>query len=689
MAIVSNTPVLLSKRSQQAILNFNNQCYAMLNQSFNFREQFRQIDLAYIREQDNTQENKRAQIANTYGDANKFQNITVPVVLPQVEAAATYQTSVFLTGTPIFGVVASPGFMDQALQMETVIDYQSTAGGWARQFMLFFRDGFKYNFSAIEVEWCRRVTAAFETDNSFHPTQGKPKEVIWEGNNITRLDPYNTFWDTRVPITEVHERGEFAGYTRLMSRIALKQYIAELPDKMVDNITPAFESGFGGASVGGFSATNIQSYYIPPINPNTGVVANPLATTNWLAWAGMESTIGIGRTIDYKNLYEVTILYARILPSDFGIRVPSANTPQVWKFVLVNHQVIIYAERQTNAHGWIPILFGQPLEDGLSYQTKSLAQNVTPIQQVSSALMNSVIAARRRSITDRVIYDPTRIAEAQINSDNPSAKIPVKPGAYGKPVAEAVYQFPYRDDQSGNDMQAIQGLNTFANIISGHNQAQQGQFVKGNKTLHEYTDVMARANGRDQMGSILLEFQVFMPVKTIIKSNILQYQGGISLYNRSTKQQVTIDPVGLRKAILEFKVSDGLIPSDKLINADAFGSAFQILGSSPGIQAQYNMGDLVSYLLKTQGADVTPFQKSPQQIQYEAAMAQWQQVASMIADNLKGLSMQEAQQLLKQLPPQPKPEDYGLQPQNNNPPTNTPSSTTATGNSNVVPIQGS
>lgn len=662
MAIVSNTPILIGKTSQQRVIDFHNQCYSMLNQSWNFREQFRQIDLAYIREQDNTRENRRAQIANTYGDSTKYQNITVPVVLPQVEAAVTYQASVFLTGSPIFGVVSGPDLIDQAMQMETVIDYQATMGGWSRQLMLFFRDGFKYNLSAVEIEWCRKVTSAFETDINFHPKQAKPKEVIWEGNNIKRLDPYNTFWDTRVAITEVHTKGEFAGYTELMSRIALKKFIAELPDKMVDNVIAAFESGSGGGTVGGFSATNIQSYYIPPLNSNLGNT-NPKATTNWLAWAGMETTVGAGKQINYQNLYEVTTLYARILPSDFGIRVPSASTPQIWKFIIVNHQIILYAERQTNAHGWIPILFGQPLEDGLGAQTKSLAQNVAPIQSVSSALLNSVIASRRRAVTDRVLYDPSRVSEASINSDNPSAKIAVKPTAYGKNVSESVYQFPFRDDQASISMQEIQSLNGFANIISGHNQAQQGQFVKGNKTLHEYSDVMTRANGRDQMCSILLEDQVFGPLKSILKHNILQYQGGVSLFNRAEKKLITIDPVKLRTAVLEFKISDGLIPSDKLIGAEGFSTAFQIIGSSPQIQQEYDLGKLVSYLLKTQGADIAPFQKSPEQKQYEQAMAQWQSMVQIVSEQLKGLSVQEIQEVLKQLPPQPTPQQFGIQPE--------------------------
>lgn len=656
-----NTPMIIPKKAQEGILTFHRQCYNMLNQTWNIRAQFRTVDLAYIRETDWTVEHRRAQLANKYGDANRFQNVTVPVVMPQVEAAVTYQASVFLTGNPIFGVVASPMFMDEALQMETVIDDQAVRGGWARQLMMFFRDGFKYNYSALEVEWSREVTAALETDLNFSASQAKPKEVIWEGNSIKRLDPYNTFFDARVPLTEMHTKGEFAGYTELMSRVQLKAFINKLPDKMVENIVPAFESGLG-AAVGGFSSGGIESYYIPQLNPDAIINKNPRATTDWMAWAGVTGAMGNGVKINYKNLYEVTTIYGRIIPSDFGMKVPSPNTPQIWKFVIINHSVLIYAERQTNAHGWIPILFGQPQEDGLMYQSKSLAQNVKPIQDVSTALMNSMIASRRRAISDRVLYDPSRISEHHINSDNPSAKIPVRPAAYGKAVGEAVYPFPFRDDQAGIITQEIQQLNAFANVISGHNQAQQGQFVKGNKTLHEYADVMAHANGRDQMVSMLYEAQIFTPLKTILKTNILQYQGGVSLFNREQQKVVQIDPVKLRKAILEFKVSDGLTPTDKLINADAFQVSLQVLGSSPAIAQGYNVAPMFSYLMKTQGADLRPFEKSQEQLAYETAMAQWQSVMQNFAEQLKGMEPQQMQEMMKQLPPQPQPQQFGYNP---------------------------
>jgi hypothetical protein len=641
--MATNTPILLSKIAQAGLIVFSKQCYTMLNTQWNIREQMRQVDLAYIREKDQTDVHQKSKLANKYGDANKFQNITIPVVLPTIESAVVYQSSVFLAGNPIFGCVANAQYQDAAMGIEALMENHSTYGGWIRHLQMFFRDGFKYNLSAIEVNWRDEVTAALDTDMSFGGgKEGKPKEIIWSGNCLKRLDPYNIIFDTRVPLTEIPDKGEFAGYTELMSRVALKMYIASLPNKMVDNIADAFESGLGGSTI---NTSSVASFYIPPINQDALINLNVRNSTDWMAWASASQSHS---KIQYKNIYEVTTLYARIIPTDFGMRVPAPNTPQVWKLVIINHQIIIYAERQTNAHGKLPILFGQPLEDGLSYQTKSLAQNVQPIQELSSAMMNSVIAARRRAISDRGLYDPSRVGEAQINSDNPSAKIPVRPAAYGKPLSEAYYPIPFRDDQSSIIMQEMGAIVKLSELISGQNPARQGQFVKGNKTQTEYSDVMNHSNGRDQNTSILYEAQVFTPMKEMLKLNILQYQGPASIYYKEKKQQVNIDPVKLRKAIVDFKISDGLNPTSKLINADSFQTALQVIGSSPQIGSSYNIGPMFSYLMKTQGAQIDEFEKSNEQVAYETAQSQWMQMAQLSLS--KGIEWKQ---------PQPTPEQFG------------------------------
>lgn len=642
--------IFIPEKAQEGFKSLQDACLESYLRYSDRREHYRQIDLAYYREQDLTVPNRRAKIANRLGDSDRYQNITVPIIYPQVEEAVTYQAGVFLSGYPLFTVVADPANMDAALQMNSVIEENSIRGGWVRQFTQAFRDGFKYNILAMEVDWCTKVVPAFETVSA-SPT-ATIKELLWSGNVVNRIDPYNLFYDRRYSPAEVSERGEYAGYSLLMSRSEIKKKIASLPKVIMANIVPALEAP--PLTTPYFQASNLGTgFYIPMIRPDDqDVVAQQNSgEIDWMRWVGAAD----GSTkIHYHNTYTWTVVYARIIPEDFNLRVPGAATPQVWKLQFVNNQVLICAERVTNAHDKIPILLAQPLEDGLGIQAKSLAENVAPIQSVTSAMMNSVMAARRRAISDRTLYDPSRIAEHHINSDNPSAKIPVRPSAYGKPVSESVYAFPFRDDQSGLLLQEVQQISQLADQISGQNRSRRGQFQKGNKTLREYEDVMANSNGRDQLCALGLEAQLFTPLKELLKINILQYQGVTSIFSQRLQKEVNIDPVALRKTAMSFKISDGLLPASKIISADTLQVAIQTLSSSPALGAAYNIGPMFSYLMGTQNTNLSAFEKSPEQQAYEQALNQWVQIATIAAQ--KGTEFKI---------PQPLPQQFGYDPSKN------------------------
>lgn len=656
--MATSTPVTnLSQKSQDGLIQYYRACTAILSTTWNFRGQLLDIDRSYMREKDFTIENRRATLANKYGDPNKFRNVTVPVVMPQVEAAVTYQTSVFLTGVPLFGVNSSPKYQDAALQMESIIDDQATRGGWVGQIEMAFRDGFKYNFAAMEVDWCVKKIWTPETNLTFSRNQGKPVETLWEGNSLKRWDPYNTIFDARYKPTEIAERGEFVGNTQPYSKIELISLMQSLTFKM--NYKKAMESG--PSTVG---TAYPMDYYIPELNPDALLSQNMYQTTNWLVWAGIDTQ---NARINYKNIYFVTTFYCRILPADFAIASTNPNQPQIWKFLIVNGNTVIYAERLTNAHNLLPVLFMQPLEDGLGYQTKSFAQNITPYQDVASALINSAMASRRRAISDRGIYNPSYINAKDINSDSPTAKIAIRPAAYGKPLSDAYLPLPYRDDQLQFAMSDMAQVLKFSDQAAGQNPVQQGQFVKGNKTQQEFDTVMGSANGRPQSVAMKLETQFFTPLKEILKLNVLQYQGGVSVYNRERETEVQIDPVTLRKAVLAFKVSDGLVPSSKVMSTESFTIAAQTIATSPAIQAGYNLAPMFSYLFKTQRADVAAFEKAPEQIAFEQAVGQWQQAAQLLSQTYASLKKPDGsnytpQEIQASLPPQPVPEAYGYTP---------------------------
>lgn len=615
----STTPLPIPETAQGHVIHYLSAALNLFGGSFNIRSQLLERDRAYYREQDQSTTQASATAANRQGDPTKVQNITVPVVMPQTESALAYLSDTFLTGYPIFGVVAPPAYAEDLEAMETIIGENSVRGAWPQELMKTLRNGLKYDLGVVEVVWETKKTFNITTPEITQLGVGKVKETMYEGNFMYDRSPYNVLLDTRVSPDRNHIDGEYAGYTELLSRIKTKERMADLPVLGTMNFRKAWESGTpAGTGVSDASG----SYYTPEVNSSALLPAGDRREFNWMAWSGMETREGKS-PIAYKESYEWTVLYARIIPKEFGISVKEASEIQIWKFIIVNRAVVIYAERQTNAHNYLPLIVCKPSNDGMGWQSKSFAQNAEPIQQVSSSLTNSGLASQRRKVYDRMLYDPTKVRKQDIDNISPVARIPVKNAAFGKGLSDAVYQIPYRDDGVAEIMQMGQQIVGFGDILNGQNRVQQGQFQKGNKTRSEFETVMSNSNSRQKMMAIGLEFSFFAPIKEIIKANILQYQPPASLMNSNTKTEVTVDPAKLRKALISFKLSDGLLPSDKIIDPSMFQALLQAAPAMPQIQAEYDLMGMFTYVMALKGAHwVKEFKRTPEQQQQQLAQMQ-------------------------------------------------------------------
>lgn len=596
--VTSKVTPPFSADTQTSFVRYTNEALRLLGRTYNMRTRMQDLDRAYQREQDLSQQQLRAKAANRIGNPNMMQNLTVPVVMPQTESALTELCNIFLSSYPLFPIVSKPQMEDAALQMETLIGEQGIRFGWTAELLQVMRDALKYNIGAAEVDWQVRKVSAVVNDPTQSLSQGSKQETIYAGNAIKRIDPYNLIVDIRVNPYEVHTKGEYAGYTEMVSRIELKRFFAETDPTKTMNAREAFESGVGQVS---YNSTN-SGYFLPQVNNEALITpadrSGPGQTINWLAWGGLEDA----SQIKYHDIYEKTVIYARLIPREHKIYGSNSGLPQVYKLVIINRRVCIYAERLVNAHTYLPIVVTQALEDGLGWQTKSFAQNAIPFQQLASSLFNSGIESQRRKVYDRLLYDPSRVSKGDIDNASSIARIPVKSEAYGKPVGDAVYQLPYRDDNVGQIFNIGERVIQLADITNGQNRAVQGQFQKGNKTRHEYEDVMQHSSARPRMIAIVLEARFFTPIKEMLKLNTIQFQRAGTAYNRNAKTSVDIDPVQLRAASLEFRMADGLMPSDEFVNMELFKAIMQMVAQNPNIAQRWDVLGMITYWMKLEGA---------------------------------------------------------------------------------------
>jgi hypothetical protein len=574
-----------SKESQKLLLDFVKRIAAEHNSNQEYFTKMEAIDIAYARYVSNIDPNtgvvreEGIDAATTPVGVLNMPSTTPPVVVSQVDSMVAYLGDVFLSGMPLFPVVSSPKNKEAAEQLETLIDDHSRLGGYPRQLLLFLRDGIKYNFSALEADWTS-IEQYTSMDNYTEIGQRKLNRDNKSYTKLRRLDPYNTIWDRTVAPGDVACEGDYAGYVELLSRPKMKRLLNRLSnDGKVFNTREALEEGYIGSS-------SDSLYHIHPQVSNYVAARKPESGLNWYAYlTGRDDSV----PSLYVENYELLTLYVRIIPADFRLNVPQPKTPQIWKLRIVNQNLIIQAERIISAYDYLPVLFGQPLEDGLGYQTQSIAESGIPFQEAAKTLFNIRFNAARRAVADRALYDPKIISPHDVNSPVPAAKIPVRtnqmvPGT----TLDAYYkQIPF--DARGTETTVQDGMTiiNFSKEMNGLNNPIQGQFQKGNKSVQEWNDVMGNADARLRLPALVLEYQVFVPLKEILKLNIFQYGDDAEIVSQKDGSVVTIKIDELRTKVLAFRLGDGYTPKSKLASTDSLLQSMQLIGQSQILQQQF------------------------------------------------------------------------------------------------------
>lgn len=619
MAKTKEGAIVPKAEAQKAILQFAQSILIEHKKFSSYLDKMEAIDVAYARYKANIDtatgvvSEQGIDAATTPVGVIGMASTTPPVVVSQVDSMVAYLSEVFLSGVPIFPVVSSPATKKYAEQLETLIDDHATIGGYARQILLFLRDGVKYNFSAIEVDWTS-IPQYTMLDETLAPGKNSVKKDNKNFNKLERWDPYNTVWDYNVAPGDVATEGDYAGNIKMMSRTKLKRFLQRLADdKEAFNVREAAKTPnpFTEASALGNYRTHPQvSNYINARAPRSSL--------NWYTWfTGQKDP---AQTVIDDN-FEVFTFYARIIPKELGLDSPAPRTVQIWKFIVVNGSVLVQAKRVMTAYDALPVLFGQPLEDGLGYQTQSIAEGNIPFQQSAETLFNISFNAARRAVSDRALYNKDLIRESDINAPVAAAKIPVKSNSLeGFRLSDAYHQIPF--DARGTEGALDSGMRIvqFGKELTGLNGPMQGQFQKGNKSVQEWQDTMGGADARLRLPALILEYQVFQPMKNIIKFNIFQFGDDVELVSQKTGDKLKIDMAELRRQVLSFRIADGYTPKSKLASTDSILTLMQTVGQSQILQQSYGdklpgMFSHLAQLLGVRGLEEYTPQAQPQQQQ--------------------------------------------------------------------------
>lgn len=623
--------IIPSAQSQAALLDFAKRILTEHKKFSEYHNKMEAIDIAYARYNSDKDAStgvvggQGIDAATTPVGVFNLPSTSPPVVVSQVDSMVGYLAEVFLSGSPLFPIVSSPANRDAAEMLESLIDDHATLGGYARQLLLFLRDGIKYNISAIEVDWTS-IDQYSLADELLEPGKKKITKTPNYYTKISRKDPYNLVWDRNVNPGDIAAEGDYAGYIDILSRTKLKKYLNKLSvEGEVINAKEALQSGFGDLP------EVYANYKIHPTVSEYVAARRPVDEMNWTAFitgADKETRKDLNRAGNFERF----TLYARIQPADFRLFGTETKTPQIWKFVFINESILVQAKRIISAYDYLPMIFGQPLEDGLGYQTQSVAEGAIPFQTAATTLFNIRFNAARRSVSDRALYDPSLISKLDINAPVPAAKIPVKSNSLdtGKSIRDAYHPIPFDPRGTETTLQDARQIVSFGDDLSGLNKPQQGQFQKGNKSVREWTDTMGGADARLRLPALTLEAQVFTPLKEILKLNIFQYGSDAHTVSQRSGKEFYVKIEELRNLVLSFRVADGYTPKSKLAGTDAIMQLMQLIGQSPVLQQSYGpmLPGMFSHLAQLMGIrgleEYTPSQQQSVQNQQQAMAMQAQ-----------------------------------------------------------------
>lgn len=587
--VVQNLSELLGRYTRYSIGN-------------SLQRRFELVDRYVQRSLDTEANAVAARIAARGGDRAKLQNMELPVCLQQLDTAHTRLVGTFLTGYPMFSMVATPQLQDVALMYNALIERDQDRFGWVPQLSRVLLYLLKYNVGAVEVSFEQVHTNSLRINGNERDISA----ITYAGNSIRAIDPYNFLFDPTVPLHELAQYGTYAGYVFRRNYIAVKMFMNALQDTkkefcILRNFNTALDNTAGGTGL----------YFAPDVHP---LEDRNVSGDNWEGFFGFTAPNASTAGGVANGRYEVVVLYARLIPNQFGIsgQMEREGHPTPFKLIYVSG-VLVYAEPLRNAHGLLPIVAAHGYDGNLGWQANSFVENLFDMQDGGSALWNGSIASMRRAVSDRALYNPTLVKSTDVNSANPAAKIPVRVNSYNGSMDQAYKSIPYEDRLSPQLQGNMQVVLALANQVTGLNPAAQGSFVKGNKTQTEYSDVMQNSEARMMRMSLELEATLFAPLKRMIKMNYMQYASKESVMLRSQRKLATVEPEKLLQQEADFKVADGVFPITKALGAEALVAAINGMAQMPELDIKYSRADAFAYMLKAQGLDISTFERSPEE----------------------------------------------------------------------------
>lgn len=551
--------------------------------------------------------------SNERGTAPETFTIVVPYSYASIQTIVTYLIQTFCGRKPMYQVGSyRSDTVERAKNLETILQYNVDHARLIRKYIQFFLDGEKYGLCVMRnlwsvkggtrTQWKPTNVASFVGNLGPAVQQTREDRIIFEGNEIWNIDPFQFFPDPRVPMEEVNEKGEFVFWRTFEGQFALKKaeaqgllaYVDLIPDK----------SGWGREN---------QSMR----QTLAGGEENP------------------GRSFTYggtaKQAIQLDQGSVEIIPSKWGLG--TGDKYEKWLFTIANEGAIVQAEPLDLDHDRHPVIVGEPYSDGYGFGNAGISDYLSPMQDTMTWLINSHMFNVRAALNNSLVVNPQMVDMNDLAKPGPGRIIKLKPAAFGQDPKNAVYQLAVQDITRSHipDMAAIQRL---GDAISSVNDNLRGvQDSGGRKTATEVRTAGEAGASRLASHARMVSSQSMSPHAEMMAIN---YQQNMSMEvyleivgPDQAKQALMISPDGIAGDFY-YPVSDGTLPLDRVAMMDVWKEILMMIMKDPMLRMQYDAPAIFEYVAELGGAkNLTQFKMQAMPDQQLAMMQQAGNVVPM------------------------------------------------------------
>lgn len=517
----------------------------------------------------------------------EYTTISIPYSYAMLLTAHTYYTSVFLARDPVFQMKGRHGeAQDAETAIESLLDYQLTAGENLVPLFIWLMDIGKYSHGVIGHYWMKEtfsMTKTVEQPRTFLgvpiPGSMEKKQIVeeltgYEGNKLYNIRPGDFLPDPRVPLIRFQE-GEFVivydkvGWGKVVGRAAQGQYFNLKYLKEGASFSSSERTGTGHDS--NLPGEDLDYY---------------------------QSSDGKPSSLDLEEFHWT------IVPSE--LKLGKNSNQEKWVFSIANDKVVIGAQPLGLCHNRYPFDVIPFETEGYNVFNRSMLEILDPLNKTMEWLFNSHFYNVRAALNNMFLVDPSKVNTRDMEDPGPGKLIRLKPAAFGLDVRTMMTQFPVQDITRANlaDSDTVAAL---AQRVTGVSDNVMGQVnTGGRKTATEVRSSTTFGINRLKTNCEWFSAQGFSPLAMKLTMSTQQLYSAERKYRIVGDQAVwgerfmNITP-DMLSGFFDFVPVDGTMPVDRFAQVNLWQQLLGQLARVPGALNQYDLGKIFAFVAQLGG----------------------------------------------------------------------------------------